>query len=110
MCFLFLCENLEQFLSQNDLPEVNESKVLGIFPIVFSQIGIYTFIAANASMRFLEIRRSMAAHVGALDIPASACRPDTEARVEVLDAFVSYQLDSHDCSCGIRLALLKTHH
>lgn len=54
MCFLFLCENLEQFLSQNDLPEVNESKVLGIFPIVFSQIGIYTFIAANASMRFLE--------------------------------------------------------
>ena len=57
-----------------------------------------------------DIRRSMAAHVGALDIPASACRPDTEARVEVLDAFVSYQLDSHDCSCGIRLALLKTHH
>lgn len=54
MCFLFLCENLEQFLSQNDLPEVNESKVFGIFPIVFSQIGIYTFIAANASMRFLE--------------------------------------------------------
>lgn len=43
MCFLFLCENLEQFLSQNDLPEVNESKVLGIFPIVFSQRDLYIY-------------------------------------------------------------------
>lgn len=57
-----------------------------------------------------DIRHSVPAYVGALDIPTSACRSNSEARVEVLDAFVSYQLDSHDCSCGIRLALLKTHH
>ena len=81
---------------------INTNELLGYLEGVNGVKTGFTSNAGRCLVLWKDIPHCLAADVGALDIPASAHRPDSEVGVEISDAVVIDQSCLDDDCCGIR--------